>query len=49
MKAFNENIGMSFYEQLSKLDDLVIIMDESHHYRADKGMEAINKLNKIVH
>ena len=48
MKAFNENIGMSFYEQLSKLDDLVIIMDESHHYRADKGMEAINKLNPIL-
>lgn len=48
MKAFNENIGMSFYEQLSRLDDLVIIMDESHHYRADKGMKAINNLNPVL-
>lgn len=48
MKAFNENLGMSFYEKLSAMDDLVVIMDESHHYRAEKGMEAINNLKPIL-
>lgn len=47
-KAFSEILGMSFYDQLAKMKDLVIIMDESHHYRADKGMETINNLNPIL-
>ena len=48
MKAFNETLGMSFYDKLSQMDDLVIIMDESHHYRAEKGMETINNLNPVL-
>ena len=48
MKTFNETLGMSFYDKLAKMDDLVILMDESHHYRADKGMETINNLNPIL-
>lgn len=48
MKAFNEFLGMSFYEKLAEMKDLVIIMDESHHYRADKGMTAINELKPIL-
>lgn len=30
------------FEYLSKLEDLVVIMDESHHYRAKAGFNAIN-------
>lgn len=48
MKAFNEFLGMSFYDKLAAMKDLVIIMDESHHYRADKGMETINNLKPIL-
>lgn len=48
MKAYNEFLGMSFYEKLSEMKDLVVIMDESHHYRADKGMESINELKPIL-
>lgn len=48
MKKINELIGDSFYDYLSKLDDLVVIMDESHHYRADKGLQAINDLNPML-
>ena len=33
---------------LSNLDDLVLLMDESHHYRADRGMEVINELNPVI-
>ena len=48
MKAFSETRGMSFYDSLAEMKDLVIIMDESHHYRADKGMETINNLKPIL-
>lgn len=44
----NEFIGQSFFEYLQSLDDLVLIMDESHHYRASKSAEAINNLNPVL-
>lgn len=48
MKSVNEYLGESFFNMLSKLDDLVLIMDESHHYHAEKGAEALNELNPIL-
>jgi len=48
MRKTNEILGDSFYKYLSELDDLTVIMDESHHYRADKGMTAINELNPML-
>ncbi len=44
----NEYLGQSFFDYLKSLDDLVIIMDESHHYRAEKSVQAINDLNPIL-
>ena len=44
----NEAIGMSFFNYLKSLDDLVIIMDESHHYRAQSSISAINELNPVL-
>lgn len=48
MKRFSEYIGSSFYEMLAKLPDLVLIMDESHHYRADQGMSALGELDPVL-
>ena len=48
MKKVNEVIGDSFYQYLSNLPDLVLIMDESHHYRAEKGAQALNELNPLL-
>ncbi len=48
MKSVSEYWGQSFYQELSKLDDLVLIMDESHNYRAKKGWEALNDLNPLL-
>ncbi len=48
MKKVNEVIGDSFYQYLSDLPDLVLIMDESHHYRAEKGAQALNELNPLL-
>lgn len=48
IKRLKEYIGDSYFNHLSSLDDLVLLMDESHHYRADRGMEVINELNPIL-
>lgn len=48
MKKVNEVIGDSFYQFLSNLPDLVLIMDESHHYRAERGAQALNELNPLL-
>src|SRR4029077_16303981 len=33
-----------YFDYLANLDDLVLIMDESHRYRASAGVRAINEL-----
>ena len=48
MKKVNELIGDSFYQALSDLPDLVLIMDESHHYRAEKGAQALNEMHPLL-
>ena len=48
MKKVNELLGDSFYQHLSNLPDLVLIMDESHHYRAEKGAQALNELHPLL-
>ena len=48
IKRLSEYIGDSYFNYLSTLEDLVVIMDESHHYRADKGMQALNELKPIL-
>lgn len=48
MRKVNEYLGQSFFDQLANLDDLVMLMDESHHYRAKSGMQALNELRPIL-
>ena len=48
MKRANELLGESFYQYLSSLPDLAMIMDESHHYRAEQGMKALNELRPLL-
>jgi type III restriction enzyme len=48
IKRLSEYIGESYFEYLSKLDDLVLIMDEAHRYRASAGINAINELNPVL-
>jgi len=48
MKKENEFLGDSFFGKLSNLSDLVVIMDESHHYRADKACIVINELKPLL-
>lgn len=48
IKRLSEYIGESYFSYLSSLPDLVLIMDESHHYRAAAGLKAINELKPIL-
>ena len=48
IKRLSEYIGESYFDYLSKLDDLVLLMDESHRYRASAGVKAINELRPIL-
>ncbi len=48
IKRLVEYLGESYFNYLANLDDLVLLMDESHHYRAERGMDVINELNPII-
>lgn len=48
IKRLSEYIGESYFDYLAKLDDLVLLMDESHRYRASAGVKAINELKPIM-
>lgn len=48
IRSFREEIGESYFDYLAGLEDLVLIMDESHRYRASAGVRAINELKPVL-
>lgn len=48
IKRLSEYIGQSYFDYLAALDDLTLIMDESHRYRASAGVRAINELKPVL-
>jgi type III restriction enzyme len=48
IKRLSEYIGQSYFDYLAGLHDLVLLMDESHRYRASAGVKAINELKPII-
>ena len=48
IKRLSEYIGESYFDYLAGLPDLVLLMDESHRYRAGAGIRAINELKPIL-
>ncbi len=48
IKRLSEYIGESYFDYLAGLHDLVLLMDESHRYRASAGVKAINELKPII-
>ncbi len=48
MRKEDEYYGGSFLQSLANLNDLVLIMDESHHYRAQKGAQALDELKPVL-
>lgn len=47
IKRMREVLGVSYFNHLANLPDLVLLMDESHRYRASAGVRAINELNPL--
>lgn len=47
IKRMKEVLGDSYFNHLANLPDLVLLMDESHRYRAQAGMRAINELKPL--
>jgi type III restriction enzyme len=48
IKRLSEYIGQSYFDYLAGLHDLILLMDESHRYRATAGVKAINELKPII-
>lgn len=48
IKRMSEYLGESYFQHLANLDDLVMLMDESHRYRASAGVKALNELNPVL-
>ena len=48
IKRLSEYIGESYFDYLAGLHDLVLLMDESHRYRASAGVRAINELKPVL-
>jgi len=48
IKRMSEYLGDSYFSYLAGLDDLVLLMDESHRYRASAGVKALNELNPLI-
>lgn len=47
IKRMREVLGDSYFNHLANLPDLVLLMDESHRYRASAGVRAINDLKPL--
>jgi type III restriction enzyme len=48
MRKTHEVIGSSYFDYLTALPDLVMLMDEAHRYRADAGARSIDELRPIL-
>ena len=48
IKRLSEYLGDSYFNYLAQLPDLVLLMDESHRYRADAGVRSLNELKPLL-
>ncbi|PIE24048.1 MAG: type III restriction endonuclease subunit R [Planctomycetota bacterium] len=46
--SFSEFLGQSYFDHLAAQDDLVLIMDEAHRYRADTSMKSLEALQPML-
>lgn len=47
-RRLSEYLGESYYDYLSNLPDLVMLMDEAHRYHADASKKAVNELRPVL-
>lgn len=45
---FSEMLGESYFDYLSSLDDLTVMLDESHHYHADAAFDSLDRMGPLL-
>lgn len=48
IRRLNERIGQSYFDYLKHCEDLVVLMDEAHHYRASAAAATIAELKPVL-
>lgn len=48
VRRLSEYLGQSYFDYLAGLEDLVLIMDEAHRYRADTSAKSIEELKPML-
>lgn len=48
IKQINDYLDVSYFDYLASLEDLVILMDEAHQYRAHAAMKTVQELNPLL-
>lgn len=48
IRRVNETLGRSYFDYLKSCDDLVVLMDEAHHYRAQEAAKTINEMQPVL-
>ena len=48
IKRLSEYLCQSYFDYLASLPDLVLLMDESHRYRASAGVRSLNELKPLL-
>lgn len=48
IRRVNENLGQSYFDYLKSRDDLVVLMDEAHHYRAQEAAKTVNEMQPVL-
>ena len=48
IRRLRETLGQSYFDYLKSREDLVVLMDEAHHYRASEGAKTIGELMPLL-
>ena len=46
IRKTQEYLGQSYFEYLSSLNDLTLLLDEAHRYKAKSGYNTLNEINQ---
>ena len=45
---FSETLGETYYDYLTSINDLVVLLDESHHYHAEAAMGSLDRIDPLM-
>ncbi len=48
IRRVSETLGMSYFDYLKSREDLVVLMDEAHHYRAGEAAKTVSEMKPVL-